>query len=188
MLAFAGLGCAGPTSEYLAYAGTGSVQTSGEAAADLGHQEVQVRMCNASDERMSFAVIAVGQGCVVGANRTGGALVGWPETTCTLWVDGRVHQLRVTDALATFAESALLTKHGLVTTVNEGVITVQIGGDERDGAGGVRHSLFLFEGPMVRTGDAEDWCLGVLARPAPPPSVKPSKPRTDLDETEANGF
>ncbi len=127
-------------------------------------------------------------GCPVGADQAGGALVGWPKTTCTLRVDGRVHQLRVTDALATFAERAFPTRYGPVTILNEGVVTVQIGGDERDGAGGVRHSLFLFEGPLVRASDAEDWCRGVLARSAPPPPVKPSKPRTDLDETEANGF
>ena len=72
-----------------------------------------------------------------------------------------------------------------MTTVNEGVVKVHIGGDESDGAGGVRHSLFLFEGPMVHAGDADDWCRGILAKSAPAVAM----PRTDrVEETEANGF
>jgi hypothetical protein len=187
-LALAALGC-GPASVHLVYAGTGSAQTTGEAAADLGHQEVHVKMCNGVRrsflaEREYFAAIVVGRGCTIAAQQAGRTVVGWPGTTCTLRIDGRVHRLRVTDATATFGQQAFWTKYGLVTAVDQSVVQARIGGDESDGAGGVRHSLFVFEGPLERVTDAEDWCLATLQRPPPSTPVKPEQPET----VEANGF
>jgi hypothetical protein len=137
------------------------------------------------DEREYFAAIAIGRGCALAARQAGGTVIGEPGTTCTLRVDGRVHRLLVTDATATFTQHASYTRFGWVTTVDEGVVRARIGGDESDGAGGVRHSLFLFEGPLVRAGDAEDWCLARLPEPEPAP---PAKPEAPAETVESNGF
>ena len=187
-LAVAALGCR-QTSMYLVYAGTGSAQTTGEAAADLGHLEVHLKLCNGVrrrflDEPEYFAAIVVGRECTIGAQQVGRTVIGSPGTACTLRVDGRVHRLSVTDATATFAQHTFSTRFGLVTTVDESSVQARIGGDESDGAGGVRHSLFVFEGPLVRVGDAEDWCLATLPKPAPSMPMKPTQPETG----EANGF
>jgi hypothetical protein len=192
VFALAALGC-GTRSGYgvdLVYAGTGSTQTTGVAAADLGHQDVDVRICGGVrrhflDEPQSFAAIAVGRGCVIPAEQAGSTVIGEPGSMCTVRLDGRVHRLRVTDATVTFPERAMWTRSGLVRTVDDTLMHARIGGDESDGAGGVRHSLFLFEGPLLREGDAEDWCVARLPEPAPAPAV-----RTEPvgEPVEANGF
>ncbi len=178
ILAFGTFGCAASTSEHLVYAGTGSVQTTGVAAANVGLEEVRVSLCRGSLGHLELAAIAVGGTCNVAAEREGDTLVGRGETTCALRVDGREHRLRLTDATATFGQRVYPTLRGSAVAVDQALVKVRMGGDESDGAGGVRHSLFVFEGPLVRTSDAEDWCNEVRARSAPaaPPS------------TEANAF
>jgi hypothetical protein len=112
-LAVAALGCSSRfgSSVDLLYAGTGSAQTTGNAAADLGHQEVDVKVCNRVrrrflDEPRSFAAIAVGRTCIIPAEQDGRTLIGSAGSDCTLVVDGRVHRLRVTDATVTFGANA----------------------------------------------------------------------------------
>ena len=196
MPAVAALGCASRfgASVDLAYAGTGSAQTTGEAAADLGYQEVDLKVCNGvrrrfTDEPQYFAAIAVGRACVIPAEEAGRTLVGSPGSNCTLLVDGRVHRLRVTDATATFGVRALWTRYGVATYADDGVVSTRIGGDESDGAGHVRHSLFLFEGPLTRTGDAATWCVSMLPKPPPPPVVpRPLEKEPEGQTYQANGF
>lgn len=191
LLAVTALGC-GPRGygADLVYAGTGSAQTTGEAAADLGHEEVGVRICRGvsrrfRDDPYSFAAITVGRACIIPADEAGGTVVGSPGSTCTLVVDGRVHRLRVTDATATFGAFASWTKTGLMRFVDRTGVQARIGGDETDEAGHVRHSLYLFEGPLARTTDARDWCVAMLPEPPPPaPAVRAPEEQT----SEANSF
>ncbi len=191
ILALTTLGCGARSGHgiELVYAGTGSARTTGAAAADLGHEEVGVRICHGVrrrflDEPYDFAAIAVGRTCIIPADEAGRTVIGTPGYTCTLVVDGRVHRLRVTDATATFGAHAIWTKLGPLTATDATVVQARIGGDETDGTGQVRHSLFLFEGPLTRTDDARDWCVSMLPMP-PPPEVRPAP---EGETFEANGF
>lgn len=165
MAAVAALGC-GPSSSSSLYGGTASAQTSGQAAAELRHLEVQVTACNRirrriQDDPQTFATIAVGPQCTVVAHAGGDAWIGEPGDACTLQIDGRPHRLRVTDATATFAVRHTAT--GKRSYVDEGLTQVRIGGDEVDEHGEVRHLLFVFDGALESSVDAEDWCAARLA-------------------------
>lgn len=68
--------------------------------------------------------------------------------------------------------------------VDRAAVQARIGGDETDATGHVRHSLFVFEGPLARADDARDWCVAMLPKPPPPPPA-----RTEQEQpSEANSF
>ncbi|HEY5242111.1 MAG TPA: hypothetical protein VIJ22_11620 [Polyangiaceae bacterium] len=152
------------------YGGTASAQTSGQAAAELRHQQIQVTACNRirrriQDDPQTFATITVGAQCTVVAHAGGDAWIGEPGDACTLQIDGRPHRLRVTDATATFSVRHSVTGRSYV----DGRLTeVRIGGDEVDEQGAARHLLFVFDGALESSVDAEDWCVARLAGAAKP--------------------
>ncbi|MGD0529982.1 MAG: hypothetical protein ABSE49_32910 [Polyangiaceae bacterium] len=188
------LGCAtqlrpGGYAVDLVYAGTGSTRTTGVAAADVGHETIDVRVCagvrrRVFDDPQTFAAITVGGGCIIPAEVVGRTVIGEPGSMCTVRVDGRLHRLRVTDALVTFREHALWTRFGMLQVADKSVVHARIGGDESDGAGALRHSLFELEAPLARAEDAQDWCVARLAPPPPPPPPA----LFDTEPVEANAF
>jgi hypothetical protein len=72
----------------------------------------------------------------------------------------------------------------MVSFADRSLVHLRIGGDESDGAGAVRHSLFELEAPLASAQDAERWCLARLP-PLPPP---PLEPLDTAEPSEANAF
>jgi len=210
LVALAASGCHWKApSASIVYGGTARVETSGQPASDLGHQEVSLVFCNRirwrfTDEPLSFGAIVVGPECAIGAHLVGATLVGVPGAECTVHVDGTARRLRVTEAMATFGSQMIvrqyLRQQRLFPAPDASHTEVRIGGDESDDHGGYRHVLFSFEGPLARANDAHDECVESLPRPTlagpfvkpTPPAPKPVAPArpwpTDTEGTESNGF